>query len=49
MREYRFIWVALTALIFALGTNVYPFFLPHYIAALTCLFVLMSVEGLRNQ
>lgn len=47
MREYRFLWVALTALIFALGTNFYPLFLTHYIAALTSLFVLMSVEGLR--
>jgi hypothetical protein len=47
MREYRFVWVAVTALIFALGTNFYPLFLTHYIAALTCLFVLMSVEGLR--
>ncbi len=48
MREYRFVWVALTALIFALGTNFYPLFLPHYVAALTCLFILMSVEGLRR-
>ncbi len=47
MREYRFVWVALTALIFALGTNFYPLFLTHYIAALTSLFVLISVEGLR--
>jgi hypothetical protein len=48
MREYRFLWVASTALLFALGTNFYPLFLPHYIAALTCLFILMSVEGLRR-
>jgi hypothetical protein len=48
VREYRFLWVALTALIFALGTNFYPLLLAHYIAALTCLFVLMSVEGLRT-
>lgn len=48
MRAYRFVWVALTVLIFALGNNFYPLFLPHYIAALVCLFVLMSVEGLRR-
>ncbi len=48
MREYRFVWVALTVAIFALGTNFYPLFLPHYIAALTCLFILVSVEGLRR-
>ncbi len=48
LREYRFIWVALTLLLFALGANFYPFFYPHYIAALTCLFVLVSITGLRE-
>jgi len=48
LREYRFLWVLVTVLIFALGTNFYPLFLAHYIAALTCLFILMSVEGLRR-
>jgi hypothetical protein len=48
LREYRFIWVALTLLLFAVGANFYPFFYPHYIAALTCLFVLVSVTGLRQ-
>jgi hypothetical protein len=47
VREYRFLWVVLTVLIFALGTNFYPLFLTHYIASLTCLFLLISVEGLR--
>ena len=41
-------WVAITILIFSLGTNFYPYFYPHYIAALTCLFVLISVTGLRK-
>ena len=48
LREFRFAWVALTLLLFALGTNLYPFFYPHYIAALTCLFVLVSVTGLQR-
>jgi hypothetical protein len=48
LREYRFAWVALTLLLFALGENFYPFFYPHYIAALTCLFVLVSVTGLQQ-
>ena len=48
LREYRFVWVALTLLLFILGANFYPFFYPHYIAALTCLFVLVSVTGLRQ-
>jgi len=47
VRDYRHAWVALTLLIFALGTNFYPIFLTHYIAAAACLFVLASVEGLR--
>jgi hypothetical protein len=48
LREYRFVWVVLTLLIFALAANFYPFFYPHYIAGLTCLFVLVSVTGLRQ-
>jgi hypothetical protein len=48
LREYRFAWVLLTLLIFGFGVNFYPFFFPHYIAAVTCLFVLMSVTGLER-
>jgi len=48
LREWRFAWVALCLLIFALGANLYPFFFPHYIAAGTCLFVLVSVTGLER-
>lgn len=48
IRSYRSAWVALTLLLFALGTNFYPLFLPHYVAGVTCLFVLVSVEGLRR-
>lgn len=47
IREFRFAWVLLTFLVFALGTNFYPYFYPHYIAAITCLFVLASVRGLE--
>lgn len=48
LRKYRFVWVLLTILIFSLGANFYPYFYTHYIAALTCLFVLMSVIGLEQ-
>jgi len=48
VRNYRFAWVALTLLLLALGTNFYPLFLPHYVAGVACLFVLVSVEGLRR-
>ncbi|MGP0071590.1 MAG: hypothetical protein ACLPWF_06610 [Bryobacteraceae bacterium] len=47
-RERRFRWVLLTILLFSLGTNFYPYFYSHYIAALTCLFVLVSVIGLEQ-
>ncbi len=48
LREYRFVWAAFTIFIFSLGTNFYPYFYTHYIAALTCLFVLISVVGLER-
>ena len=48
LREFRFGWVALTLLIFALGVNFFPAFQFHYIAAVTCLFVLVSVVGLQQ-
>ena len=34
--------------IFAFGTNFYPYFYPHYVAAVTCLFLLVSVVGLER-
>jgi len=48
LREWRYARVAATLLIFSLGTNFYPYFYPHYIAAATCLFVLVSVVGLER-
>jgi hypothetical protein len=48
LREWRFAWIALTLTLFALGVNFYPFFEPHFIAALTCLFVLVSVTGIER-
>jgi hypothetical protein len=48
LREYRFAWVFLTIFVFSLGTTFYPYFYSHYIAALTCLFVLIGVAGLER-
>jgi hypothetical protein len=48
LRDWRFAWAALALLIFAVGTNFYPYFYPHYIAAATCLFVLVSLVGLQR-
>src|SRR5580704_639885 len=42
-------WWAVSALaLFALGTNLFPAFQYHYLAAATCLFILVSVLGLRR-
>jgi hypothetical protein len=48
LRDLRSRWVLATVLLFGLGTNFYPYFHPHYIAVLTCVFVLMSVMGLHE-
>jgi hypothetical protein len=48
LREFRFAWVVLTITAFALGSNFYPYFYPHYIAALASLFVLISITGLEK-
>jgi len=48
VREFRFLWIVLALLVFSLGTNFYPYFYPHYIAAAACLFVLVSVTGLQR-
>jgi hypothetical protein len=48
LRQFRYLWIALTLVIFALGANFYPYFYPHYIAAATCLFVLVAVAALEQ-
>jgi hypothetical protein len=48
VRQFRFAWVALTLLLFALGSNFYPYFFPHYVAAAACLVVLAAVAGLER-
>lgn len=47
LREWRFVWVLAALALFSLGTNFYPYFYPHYIAAVTCLCALVGIEGLR--
>jgi hypothetical protein len=48
LREMRFLWIVAALLLFSLGSNFYPYFYPHYIAAVTCLFVLVSINGLER-
>ena len=44
----RYAWVAFTLVLFALGTNFFPAFQLHYVAAVTCLFILVSIVGLQQ-
>lgn len=48
IRTYRWLCVPAACLLFALGTNFFPAFQFHYLAAVVCLFVLMSVRGLQT-
>jgi hypothetical protein len=48
LREYRYSWILVTILIFALGTNLYPYFFSHYVAAIACLFVLVIMASLER-
>ncbi len=48
LRQHRFAWVLITLAGFAVGTNFYPYFYSHYIAAATCLFILIGVTGLQR-
>jgi hypothetical protein len=48
LREPRYLWVAATLALFALGVNFFPAFQYHYIAALSCLFILVCVAGLER-
>ena len=48
LRELRLVWVAGTVLLFSLGTSIYPYFFPQYVAATACLLVLMAIAGLER-
>lgn len=46
IRDFETLWIIGTVVMFALGTNFFPAFQFHYIAAIACLFILISVAGL---
>jgi hypothetical protein len=48
LRDANMRWVALTLAVFALGTNLFPYLLDHYLAAVTSLFILVSIAGLQQ-
>ncbi len=47
-RHKKWAWILGTILLFFAGTNFYPYFFPHYVAAITCLLVLVSVKSLET-
>ncbi|HZQ51449.1 MAG TPA: hypothetical protein VFB14_04580 [Bryobacteraceae bacterium] len=47
-RQRHFLWIVGTLAIFALGTNLFPYLLVHYLSGVTCLFVLVSAVGLKQ-
>ena len=48
IRSFADGWIAFTIVLFALGTNFFPAFQYHYLAAIVCLFVLVSARGLER-
>jgi len=46
LRKWPMIYAACALAIFALGTNLFPYLLVHYLAGVTSLFVLVAVAGL---
>ncbi len=48
LRQAKWFWVAATLALFLAGTNFYPYFFPHYIAAVASLCLLMVVKGLES-
>ena len=47
-RDPRMRYVFFTLLLFFVGTNVYGYFYAHYVAGVTCLFLLLTVISLEN-
>ncbi len=48
LRHPRMRFVLFTLLLFFVGTNIYGYFYAHYIAGVTCLFILVTVVGLET-
>ena len=48
LKEARSRWIAAALLLFALGTNLFPYLLVHYLAAVAGLFVLVAIVGLQK-
>ena len=46
--DRRSVWVIAALAVFALGSNFFPYFYPHYAAAVTCLLLFIAVAGLAR-
>jgi hypothetical protein len=47
-KRLRLVWALAAIVLFALGTNFFPYFFPHYVAAAGCLFILIAVAGFQR-
>ncbi len=48
LREFRYLWMAVKILLFAVGIILFRYFFSHYLAAVACLFVLITVASLNR-
>ncbi len=48
LRRRLYVWVAVSLLVYALGTNLFPYLLVRYLAGVTCFFILVSIVGLQQ-
>jgi hypothetical protein len=48
LRDPRMRYVVFVLLLFFVGTNIYPYFYAHYVAGVTCLFLLVTVVSLET-
>lgn len=48
LREIRWCWLASALGVFLLGSNFYPYFYPHYVAAISCLILVLATRSLQD-
>jgi hypothetical protein len=48
LRDPRMRFALFTLVVFFIGTSIYGYFYAHYVAAVTCLFILVTVVSLEN-
>ncbi len=48
LKDRRYAWLLVPIALFILGSNFYAYFFSHYIAAVACVFLLVTVVGLQK-